>query len=58
MRAVVGSCSGDKAGEVPQESIFIYSFNILHVSKQGSYKLLSGAEFQVVFSASYRKLTI
>lgn len=43
--AVPGARCGNEwgcAGEVPQENIFIYSYNILHVSKQGSYKLLSG----------------
>lgn len=62
VRAMVVSCSADKAGEVPQENVFICSYNILHVSEQGSSKLLSGAELQVVFAAGYRvteqKLTI
>lgn len=43
------SCSGDKAGEVPQENIFIYSSNILHVSKQSSYSCS-----QVLIAAGYR----
>lgn len=43
VRAVAVSCSGVKAGEVPQENIFIYSYNTLCVSKQGRHKLLSGA---------------
>lgn len=42
VRAVGVSCSADKGGEVPQENVFIYSYNILLVSTQGSYKLLSG----------------
>lgn len=47
---------GNKASKVQHENLFIYSYNVLHVSKQHwwSYKPLAGAELQVVFATGYR----